>query len=81
MLSASAFNSVITNAYAETAPHKLCAYIYGLSNELNHFYHENKILSEENEEKKMGWIALLRLVLRILEKSIDILGFEAPERM
>ena len=81
MLSASAFNAVITNAYAETAPHKLCAYIYGLSNELNHFYHENKILSEENEEKKMGWIALLQLVLRILEKSIDILGFEAPERM
>ncbi len=81
MLSAAAFNAVITNAYAETAPHKLCAYIYSLSNELNHFYHENKILSEEDENKKNSWIALLSLVLKVLEQSIDILGFEAPERM
>ncbi len=81
MLSTAAFNAVITGAYAETAPHKLCAYIYALSNELNHFYHENKILSEEDENKKNGWIALLSLVLRVLEQSIDILGFEAPERM
>lgn len=81
MLNAAAFNSAMTGAYAETAPHRLCAYIYALSNELNHFYHENKILSEENEEKKKGWIALLKLVLKVLECSIDVLGFEAPERM
>ena len=31
---------------------KICAYIYELANDFNHFYHEVKILSEENEEKK-----------------------------
>lgn len=81
MLQAAAFNPAIVNAYAEKAPHKLCAYIYALSNDLNHFYHETKILAEENLQQKASWIALLRLVLRILETSIDILGFEAPERM
>jgi arginyl-tRNA synthetase len=81
MLQTAAFNPAITNAYEETAPHKICAYIYALSNELNHFYHETKILSEEDETKKSSWIALLNLVLKVLEQSIDVLGFEAPERM
>ncbi len=81
MLRTAAFNTAITNAYEETAPHKICAYIYALSNELNHFYHETKILSEEDESKKNSWIALLKLVLKVLEQNIDILGFEAPERM
>ena len=38
-------------------------------------------LAEENEEKKAGYIALLALTKRVLEACIDVLGFEAPERM
>ncbi len=81
MLQCAAFAGSVTAAYAETAPHRLCAYIYALSNELNHFYHETKILSEADADKKNGWIALLCLVLKILECSIDMLGFAAPDRM
>ena len=47
----------------------------------NKFYHETKILSEEDEEKRSGYIALLGLTKRVLETCIDLLGFEAPERM
>lgn len=50
-------------------------------NEFNKFYHETKILSEEDEEKRSGYIALLGLTKRVLETCIDLLGFEAPERM
>ena len=81
MLQALKFNDVFDAVYAETAPHKLCAYIYELANEFNKFYHETKILSEEDEEKKAGYIALLALTKRVLETCIDLLGFEAPERM
>ena len=81
MLSCAEFSGAVTAAYEELAPHKLCAYIYGLANEFNHFYHETRILSEEDKEKQKGWIALLELVRRILKVSIDMLGFEAPERM
>lgn len=81
MLEVSKFNSVMENAYDELAPHKICAYIYDLSNAFNRFYHETKILSEENVEKKAGYIALLALTKRVLEACIDVLGFEAPERM
>lgn len=81
MLQILKFNDVFETVYAEIAPHKLCAYIYELANEFNKFYHETKILSEEDEQKRAGYIALLVLAKRVLETCIDLLGFEAPERM
>ena len=81
MLEVSRFNSVMENAFDEIAPHKICSYIYDLANAFNRFYHETKILSEEDEEQKASWIALLKLTRDVLEKCIDVLGFSAPERM
>lgn len=81
MLEITKFNAMIDSAYEETAPHKICAYIYDLCNAFNSFYHETKIMTEEDEEKKAGYIALLILCRDILETSIDLLGFSAPERM
>ena len=81
MLELSKFNSSIRGAYEESAPHKICAYIYDLANAFNHFYHETKIMSEEDEVKQAGYICLLQLTKAALEICIDLLGFEAPERM
>ncbi|MCL2865718.1 MAG: arginine--tRNA ligase [Lachnospiraceae bacterium] len=81
MLEVVHFPEMIQDAYEDLAPHKICAYIYDLANALNKFYHETKILAEEDERKKEGYIALLLLVKEILEQAIWILGFEAPERM
>ncbi len=81
MLEIAKFNQVMENAYEELAPHKICAYIYDLSNAFNRFYHETKILSEEDDVKRAGYIALLTITKRVLEACIDVLGFEAPERM
>ena len=75
------FNAMMDTAYTEIAPHKICAYIYQLSNDFNSFYHSTKILSEEDPAKKESWIALLALALGILNTCIDVLGFSAPERM
>ena len=81
MLELTRFAPTIYQAYEEIAPHKICSYIYDLANEFNRFYHETKILSEENPEQKSSWIALLELTKKVLETCIDLLGFEAPERM
>ena len=81
MLEAAKFNGVIMNAFEEKAPHKICSYIYELANAFNSFYHETRILAEENETQKKSYIGLLILVKNILESCIDMLGFEAPERM
>ena len=81
MLSLSQFNAAIRGAYEETAPHKVCAYIYELANAFNRFYHENNIMGEADEKKQAGFVRLLELTRDILEQCIDLLGFEAPERM
>ncbi len=81
MLEISKFNSMMESAFTDTAPHKVCAYIYDLSNAFNHFYHETKILAEQDEMVQAGYICLLELTRRALEICIDVLGFEAPERM
>ena len=81
MLQLSGFGSVIESAFEEKAPHKICAYIYEVSNAFNSFYHETKILSEENQAQKESYIRLLQLTKKVLETSIDLLGFEAPDKM
>ena len=81
MLEVGKFNEMIKNVSQENAPHKICAYIYDLANTFNRFYHETKILSEEEEARKKSYLALLDVTRRVLECCIDLLGFEAPERM
>ncbi len=71
----------LSNAYRDSAPNIICAYAYELAGAVNKFYHETRILSEENEEKQQGYIALIALAKRALEECIDLLGFSAPERM
>lgn len=81
MMVLSRLNSVIQPAFQEKAPHKICSYIYELANSFNSFYHETKILGEENEKQKTSWIQVLVLTKKVLETCIGLLGFEAPDRM
>lgn len=81
MLEMTRFNEVMENACEEMAPHKICQYIYSISDAFSGFYNNTKILAEEDKAKKKGYIALLVLTKRILECGIELLGFEAPERM
>ena len=81
MLAITKFGPAMEMALQNSAPNQICAYIYDLAGAVNKFYHETPILKEENEEVKAGHIALIGLAKDILEKCIDILGFEAPEKM
>ena len=81
MLELSKFNAVMESAFEETAPHKICQYIYELANAFNSFYHDTKILSEEDLSVKDSYIGLITLTRRTLEICIGLLGIEAPERM
>ena len=81
MLALAKFNAVMENAYEETAPHKICAYIYELANAFNSFYHGTKILAETDETLQKSYVSTLELTKSVLETCIDVLGFSAPERM
>ena len=81
MLQLAKYSEVLENSFAETAPHKICQYIYETANAFNSFYHDTKILSEEDEARKDSYIGLITLTKRVLETCIGLLGIEAPERM
>ena len=81
MLDLAGFGGVVWESYCELAPHKICAYIYEVCNDFNRFYHETKILTEADEDRRSGYLRLLALTEKILLKSIDLLGFTAPDHM
>lgn len=81
MLLLAKYNEVIENAVEELAPHKICSFVYELSNAFNKFYHENKILACEDQERQLSYINLIAFTKNVLEKSIYLLGFDAPDRM
>lgn len=80
-LTLSKFADTMETAYAELAPHKICQFVYELSDALNHFYHETKILAEADEARRESYLKLIGLAQRVLERCIDMLGFEAPDKM
>lgn len=81
MLELARFNDMMENAFEENAPHKMCQYIYELSNAFARFYHENKIIVEEDKARQSSWISLITLTKNVLETCVDVLGMEAPDRM
>lgn len=81
MLALSKWSETVQAAYEEQAPHKLCQFVYELCDAYNKFYHENKIVANEDAQVRDSWIKLSRMTGRILEKAIDLLGLEAPDRM
>ncbi len=68
-------------ALRTSSPNVICAYVYELAGAVNKFYHETRILTEEDAALKAGYIALIGLAKNILESCIDLLGFSAPEKM
>lgn len=81
MLKLAKFGEVIEASFADRTPNRICEYVYDVSNLFNRFYHENRIITEEDQNKKMSWINLITLTRDVLEACLDILGIEAPERM
>ena len=73
--------SLAKAVYTEKAPHKLCQFIYEVSNAFNGFYHDTKILAETDEAKQKGYIALICLTKAVLEQCIELLAIECPDRM
>ena len=81
MLVITKFSPTLESALRTSSPNLICAYIYELAGCVNKFYHETRILGEENETLKAGYISLIGLAKNILETCIHILGFSAPEKM
>ncbi|MCT4598164.1 MAG: arginine--tRNA ligase [Vallitalea sp.] len=81
MLTLTQVNDVITDSFIKYCPNKICQYIYDLSNDFNKFYHENRILTEENSLQQLSWIKLLMITEEVLTTCLDLIGIETPDKM
>ena len=81
MLTITRLTPALETALKDSTPNTICAYIYELAGGVNKFYHETRILTEEDKQLQKGYIALIGLAKNILEKCIYLLGFSAPEKM
>lgn len=53
MLELTRFNAMMENAYEETAPHKVCSYIYDLANALNHFIMRQRLWQKKTRQCRL----------------------------
>ena len=72
---------VIANAVTNAEPAILAKYTFNLAKAFNLFYHNHKIISEENETKRAVLILTADLTRRSLTAALNCLGIEVPERM
>lgn len=69
------------HALGEKSPNEICDNAYQLALLFSRFYHDSHILTEENEEIRTTWLALLVLVRKLLLRHLDVLGIESVEHM
>lgn len=75
------FPDAIALTLKHYAPHHLCDYIYRVAQAYSSFYSQCHILSEEDEGIRQSRLQLSKMTVDILEKGLDILGIQTPERM
>ena len=78
---ASRLDETISQSVNATEPAILAKYTFGLAKAFNLFYHNHKILTEENEYKRAVLIATADLTRKALTSALQTLGIEVPERM
>ncbi len=73
--------NILNSSYEEKSLNDIAEYLYKLTSSYNKFYAENRILTEENKEKRLSWIALTKVVYDINLLLLDILAIEVPNKM
>ncbi len=71
----------ILQAALTTEPAILAKYNFNLAKAFNLFYHNHKIISEENAVKRAVLIVIADLTRRALTAGLQTMGIEVPERM
>ncbi|MGM9789560.1 MAG: arginine--tRNA ligase [Candidatus Cryptobacteroides sp.] len=71
----------VAEAGAAYSPAVIANYAYDLAKEFNQYYHDTRILQEEDQDIRKFRLVLIQTVADVLVKAMDILGIRLPERM
>jgi arginyl-tRNA synthetase len=72
---------VVQRAIDLRAPNHVADYAHALAGRFNRFYDVCHILSEPDPARRASWLALVGWTLVALERLLDLLGIEVPDRM
>jgi arginyl-tRNA synthetase len=72
---------VIDRAITFRSPNHIAEYAYAVAGKFNRFYDVCHILSEPDPDRQGSWLALATWALAALERLLDLLGIEVPDRM
>ena len=75
------FEDIVKSAAISFAPHILCTYLFELAQYFNHFYQQTPVLTAENENKKEFRLLLVSVSALVVQKGLNILGIQTPEKM
>jgi arginyl-tRNA synthetase len=75
------FPEILVTSAREFSPSILANYLFSLVKSYNSFYQDSPVIKEQNEDLKLFRMQLSDLTSRILEKGMEILGVEMPDRM
>ncbi len=78
---ASRLEEIVQQSAAQNEPAILAKYTFNLAKAFNLFYHNHKIISEENETKRAVLVITADLTRRALTAALNTMGIEVPERM
>ena len=72
------FPAVVADAAAKRGPQAIPAYAIRVADDFHRFYHEHRVLESDQEAFRL---ALCRATQRVIARSLDLVGVDAPERM
>lgn len=72
---------VLNKAFEAKSLNEITEYIYKLTSQYNKFYAENRILNEEDKELQESWLVLTKIVYKLNNTILDVLGINVPEKM
>lgn len=74
------FEEMLIRSANRYEPHHITRFVLDVCQAFNKFYHDNPILSAE-EDKKRAYLSLVKVTKIVIQNALWILGMEAPEKM
>ncbi|MBQ2679993.1 MAG: arginine--tRNA ligase, partial [Firmicutes bacterium] len=75
------FPDKIRDAAAKNEPYIVSRHIMAIAQAFNKFYHDNPVLSCEDENLRNARLAVVMATRIVLATGLGLLGIKAPERM
>jgi arginyl-tRNA synthetase len=75
------FDDVIAQCRNSAEPANLAKYTFSLARAFNRFYHEHRIITEQDDLRRAVLIAVTKVIRTQLNAAVKILGITVPEQM